>query len=374
MSTATKDFYKTLGVSDKAKQDEIKKTYRKLAKKYHPDAKPGNGKAADRFKEIGEAYSVLSDPEKRKQYDNMCRLSSFGFGRGRDASKGAGATGAPQGSVFSFEDLQGFGGLGDIFTSIFDRGSKGSNEPRPKGPRKGHSVDYVVEISFKTAVHGGKISIDVPITEACATCGGSGASPGTDTKRCAECSGSGAISFGQGGFAIDRPCPACFGRGRIPESPCRSCAGSGVVRQDRRIQITVPKGVESGQKIRATGQGERGSQGGKPGDLVITFKVRPHDFFRREGLDIHVTVPINLAQATLGSKMAVRTVDGKKVHLRIPPGTQSGTKFRIRGQGVGKGGRVGDHYVEVTVDIPEKLTDEQQQAMEDFASSSGLQH
>ena len=373
MSTATKDFYKTLGISDKAKQDEIKKTYRKLAKKYHPDANPGNNKAADRFKEVGEAYSVLSDPEKRKQYDNMRCLSSFGFGRGREAPRGS-AQGAQPGGSFSFEDLQGFGGLGDIFSSIFDRGGKGPDESRPKGPRKGHNVEYVVEISFKTAVQGGKISIDVPITEACATCGGSGASPGTDTKRCSECSGSGTISFGQGGFAVSRPCPACFGRGRIPESPCKSCAGSGTVRQDRRIQITVPKGVEPGAKIRATGQGERGDQGGKPGDLIITFKVKPHSFFHREGLDIHVTVPINLAQATLGSKMAVKTVDGKKVHLRIPPGTQTGTKFRIRGQGVEKAGRVGDQYVEVSVDIPEELTQEQQQAMEEFASSSGLKH
>ena len=373
MSTATKDFYKTLGVSDKASHDEIKKTYRKLAKKHHPDANPGDHKAVDRFKAVGEAYSVLSDPEKRKQYDNMRRLSSFGFGRGREAPRG-GAPGPPPGGGFSFEDLQGFGGLGDIFSSIFDRGSKGSQEPRPKGPSKGQNVEYVVEISFKTAVQGEKISIDVPITEACATCGGSGASPGTDTKTCTECSGSGAISFGQGGFAVSRPCPACFGKGRMPESPCKSCAGSGSVRQDRRIQISVPKGVETGAKLRATGQGERGSQGGKPGDLIITFKVRPHDFFRREGLDIHVKVPINLVQATLGSKMAVRTVDGKKVHLRIPPGTQSGTKFRIRGQGVEKGGRVGDQYVEVAVNIPKELSAEQKKAMEEFAASSGLKH
>ena len=373
MSTATKDFYKTLGVSDKASQAEIKKTYRKLAKKYHPDANPGDSKRAGRFKEVGEAYGVLSDPEKRKQYDNMRRLSSFGFGGGRGAPRGGGP-GAQPGAGFSFDDLQGFGGLGDIFSSIFDRGSKGADAPKPKGPNKGHNVEYVVEISFKTAVQGGKISIDVPITEECATCGGSGASPGTGTNRCTECSGSGSISFGQGGFAVNRPCPACFGRGRIPEKPCKSCTGGGSVRQDRRIQITVPKGVETGQKIRATGQGERGSQGGKPGDLIITFKVKPHDFFRREGLNVHVTVPINVAQATLGSKMAVRTVDGKKVHLRIPPGTQSGTKFRIRGQGIEKGGRVGDQYVEVTVAIPEELTDEQREALEAFASTSGLKH
>ena len=371
MTTATKDFYKTLGISDKASQAEVKKAYRRLAKKYHPDANPGSVKAAERFKEIGEAYTVLSDPEKRKQYNNMRRLSSLGFGASRGAPGGGrGETGGG----FSFEDLQGFGGLGDIFSSIFERGSRATDASRPKGPKKGQDVDCVVDIPFDKAMRGGKIPIEVPISEECATCGGSGSAAGTGTKRCSECPGTGSISFGQGGFAVNRPCPACFGRGRIPEQPCPSCAGSGSVRQERRIEVTVPKGVETGNKIRATGQGERGSQGGKPGDLIITFKVKPHDFFRREGLDVHVTVPINLAQATLGSKMAVRTVDGKRVHLRIPPGTQSGTKFRIRGHGVERGGRVGDQYVEVAVAIPEGLTDEQRRAMEAFADSAGLRH
>ena len=369
MATGTKDFYKTLGVSEKASQDEIKSAYRTLAKKYHPDAKPG-AKAAGRFKGIGEAYGVLSDPVKRKQYDQMRRIPNLGFGRGRGASRRSGT----DGGGFSFEDLEGFGGLGDIFSSIFDRKPKsGGSEPR-RGPAKGRSIEYMVEISFLTAAKGGKISIDVPVTEECATCGGSGASPGTGTKQCSECKGTGAISFGQGGFAVNRPCPACFGRGKIPESPCKACSGSGSVRQNRRFKITVPKGVESGGKVRLSGKGERGSRGGKPGDLIITFKVKPHDFFRREGLNIHVTVPVNLAQATLGSKMAVKTVYGKKVHLRIPPGTQSGTKLRIRGHGIQKGERVGDQIVEVEVAIPETLTDEQREAMEEFATTSGLKH
>ncbi len=371
MATETKDFYKPLGISEKASQAEIKSAYRTLAKKYHPDATPGDVKAAERFKGIGEAYSVLSDPEKRKHYDQMRRIPNLGFGRGRGAPRGTGPQG---GGGFSFEDLEGFGGLGDIFSSIFDRKPKTGEPERRRGPAKGRSIEYMVEISFLTAAKGGKISIDVPITEECATCGGSGSSPGTGTKQCGECEGSGAISFGQGGFAVNRPCPACFGRGKIPESPCAACSGSGTVRQNRRFKITVPKGVESGGKVRLSGKGERGSQGGKPGDLIITFKVAPHDFFRRDGLDIHVKVPVNLAQATLGSKMAVRTVYGKKVHLRIPPGTQSGTKLRIRGQGIEKGERVGDQIVEVEVAIPETLTDDQRQAMEEFASSSGLKH
>ncbi|MEE2669088.1 MAG: molecular chaperone DnaJ [Gemmatimonadota bacterium] len=372
MSTATKDFYKTLGVSEKANQGTIKKAYRKLAKKYHPDANPGGAKVHGRFKGVGEAYGVLSDPEKRKQYDKMRRLSSFGFGRMRQAPRGK--AGQPSGGGFSVEDLQGFGGLGDIFNSIFDRESRSPGQDKSRGPLKGQSVEYPVEISFRTAVRGGKIPINVPITEECVTCGGSGAMPRTKTRGCMECKGSGAISFGQGGFAVNRPCPACLGRGLVPEVPCRSCGGSGTVRQTRSMKVTVPKGVETGSKLRISGGGERGAQGGKPGDLIITFKVQSHEFFRREGLDIHVMVPINLAQATLGSKMGVKTVDGKKVHLRIPPGTQSGTKFHIKGQGIQKDGRVGDQYVEVTVDIPETLTDEQRRRMEDFAVSSGLEH
>ena len=193
-------------------------------------------------------------------------------------------------------------------------------------------------------------------------------------RRCGECGGTGTVSFGQGGFAVKRPCPACFGRGQIPDVPCRSCGGRGSVRQHRTIQIAVPEGVDTGSKVRLSRQGERGRAGGAAGDLIITFKVQPHRFFRREGLDIHATVPINIVQATLGSKVRVRTVSGKKVVLKVPPGTQSGTKFRIRDQGVRKGDRVGDQLVEVTVSVPDKLSDEEQRAMEEFAEAAGLKH
>jgi molecular chaperone DnaJ len=375
MAARKPDFYDVLGVEEKAGQDEIKKAYRKLAKRYHPDANPDDPGAADRFKEIGEAYSVLSDPDKRKQYDRMKRLGAFDFtggvGGGRrpsgDTPGGAGG--------FSFDDLGGIGGLGDIFSSIFDLGRKGgSTGTRGGGRARGANVEYVVELPFETAVKGGKVSISVPITEECATCGGSGAAPGSGTHRCQECNGTGSVSFGQGGFAVKRPCPACVGRGVLPDVPCPSCQGRGQVRQTRKIQVTVPEGVETGSKVRLSGQGERGHQGGTPGDLVITFKVKAHRFFRREGLDIHVTVPVNIVQATLGSKIRVRTVSGKRVVLTIPPGTQSGTKFRIRGQGVEKGERVGDQYVEVRVEVPESLTDEQQEQMARFAETTGLRH
>jgi molecular chaperone DnaJ len=375
VATGTKDFYKVLGVEEKASQDEIKKEYRKLAKRYHPDANPDSPKAAERFKEIGEAYTVLSDPAKRKQYDQMRKLGAFGFGRG--ATPGGYSTGRPSpggaGGGFSFDDLSGFGGISDIFSSIFDLGKKGA-KPKKEGPEKGENVEYVVEISFETAVRGGKISISVPITEECTTCSGSGAAPGTKTRTCGECKGSGSVTFGQGGFAVTRPCPACFGRGKIPETACPSCSGSGNVRQTRKIQVAVPTGVETGSRLRLSGQGERGRGGGAPGDLIINFKVGSHRFFRREGLDIHVTVPINIVQATLGSKIRVRTVSGKKVVLRIPSGTQAGTKFRLRGQGIEKGDRRGDQYVEVRVEVPETISDDEQKAMEEFAEAAGLKH
>ena len=386
MATATKDFYEILGVKESASQDEIKKAYRKLAKQHHPDANPGDPRAAERFKEIGEAYAVLSDQEKRKQYDKMRKYGGFGFGKGRGSPfggrPGGGARpggpegpfgGAGTGGSFSFEDLSGMGGLGDLFSSIFDRDRGERARGRP-GPRPGRNVEYVVEVGFETAIRGGTITINVPITEDCAVCGGSGAAPGSSPRTCPECKGTGTVSFGQGGFAVKRPCPNCMGRGTIPEKACTACDGTGMVRQSRKIQVKVPQGTEDGSKVRLTGQGERGSLGGKPGDLVITFKVKPHRFFRRKGMDLEVTVPINIAQATLGSKIRVRTVEGKKVVLRIPPGTQSGTRFRIRGQGVRKGGRVGDLFVETKIEVPESLSDEDRRLMEELASSAKLRY
>lgn len=371
-----KDFYKILGVAEKASQDEIKKAYRKLAKKYHPDANPDNPSAADRFKEVGEAYGVLSDPEKRKQYDQMRRLGAFGFGGGGRAQPRPGPGGPPSGGAFSFDDLKDFGGLGDLFSSIFDRGAPraGTQQGRRRTRTKGQNVEYRVDIPFQTAALGGKISVEIPISEECATCGGSGAAPGTSLTTCTECGGSGEVSFGQPGFAVKRPCPACFGRGKLPQTPCGSCSGRGEVRQNRKLSVKVPAGTDDSTRLRISGQGEKGVAGGPPGDLLLSFRVKPHRFFRREGLDIHVTVPINMVQATLGSKVKVRTISGKRVVLRIPAGTQSGTRFRIRGQGIEKGERIGDQFVEVQVEIPDELSDEEKAAMERFANAAGMKH
>ncbi|NLG63824.1 MAG: molecular chaperone DnaJ [Candidatus Cloacimonetes bacterium] len=374
-ATASKDYYQILGVSENASADEIKKAYRRLAKQYHPDANPDDPQAAERFKEVGEAYSVLSDDKKRRQYDQMRKmgpLGGFGFGRG--------AAGARPGTVheerFTFEDLGDLGGLGDLFSSFFDRRRQQQQRTRDRSraPQRGQDVEYLVEIPFETAARGGKINITVPVTDSCATCGGSGNAPGSKPRTCPECSGSGTISFGQGGFAVTRPCPACLGRGTVPTQPCPVCSGSGQVREQRQILLNVPSGVDTGSKLRLSGQGERGSAGAPPGDLIVTFRVKPDRFFRREGLDVHCTVPINVAQATLGSRIRVRTVDGRKVALRIPPGTQSGTRFRIPQQGIEKGGRRGDQYVQVKIEVPEQLDEKQAELMREFARATNLRY
>jgi molecular chaperone DnaJ len=379
-ATAAKDYYKTLGVAESASPADIKKAYRRLAKQYHPDANANDPKAADRFKEVGEAYSVLSDDAKRKQYDAVRRNPFAGYGgpqRSGGAPGGFGGPGAPGGTGggagFSFEDLGDIGGFSDIFSSIFDRAGKRRQRGGGRAER-GRDVEYVVEIAFTVAARGGRIQIAVPMTDDCAVCSATGAAPGSKLQACGECGGTGTVQFGQGGFAVSRPCPACLGRGQIPTARCSACNGAGQVQVRRQIVLAVPAGVDTGSKMRLSGQGEKGSAGAPAGDLLVTFKVLPHRFFRRDGLDIHCTVPINLAQAMLGSKIRVRTVDDRRVALKVPQGTQSGTRFRIPGQGVEKAGRRGDQYVQVRVELPEQLSDEQQEMVKAFAENSGLKY
>jgi molecular chaperone DnaJ len=361
---AAKDFYQVLGVTDTASQDDIKKAYRRLAKQYHPDANPDNASASERFKEISEAHSVLSDSQKRKQYDQMRRLGAFDGGPRRSSGgpRTAGAPGDVGAEGFDFGD---FGGLGDIFSSIFGRGGR---QPETKG----ESLEAMVEVPFRVAALGGKLMVTIPVTESCPTCGGSGGAPGATWSTCSECNGRGTISFGQGGFAVNRPCPQCRGRGKVPSQACPTCRGTGDVRTEKRVAITVPPATETGSRIRLRGQGERSRPGGTPGDLIITFQVQPDRFFRRDGLDLVCEVPLNMAQATLGTRLRVRTVDGTKVMLRIPSGTQPGRKFRIKGQGLEKNGRRGDQLVAVQVTVPGELTAEQQDLMKKFAESAGM--
>ena len=363
---ASKDFYQLLGVTEKATPEEIKKAYRRLAKKYHPDANPNNTQAAEMFKQISEAHGVLSDADKRKKYDMMRRLGAFDPMARRPAPQGAGGRGgAGGGETFDFGDF-GSMGLGDIFSSIFGRGRK--DEP------KGETVEATLEIPFRTAALGGKVPISLSMNDTCATCGGNGAAPGATLSQCPECNGRGTISFGQGGFAVNRPCPMCRGRGKIPSEKCPTCGGAGETRSEKRVMITVPPATESGLKIRLKGQGERGEGGKPPGDLLVTFQVQPDSFFRRDGLDLICDVTINLAQAAFGTRLRVMILDGQKVLLKIPPGTQPGRKFRIKGQGIAKGERRGDMLVTVQVTVPEQLSPEQAELLKKFAESAGMAH
>ncbi|MDX2193903.1 MAG: J domain-containing protein [Gemmatimonadales bacterium] len=365
---AKQDFYQVLGVAEGASADDIKKAYRRLAKQYHPDANPDNPKAAERFKEVSEAYGTLSDAEKRKKYDTMRKLGAFdasGFSRassrGAGAPAGGGAGGAPLDDD-AFGDLGGLGGLGDIFSSIFGKSRKEE--------AKAEALEVTVEVPFRTAALGGAVPVTVQVTADCATCSGSGAAPGAKVSACDECGGRGQVSFGQGGFAVSRPCPKCRGTGRLPSTPCATCRGAGRVRTPRTLQVTLPAATEDGTRLRLAGQGNAAAGG--TGDVLITVQVTPDRFFTREGLDLACEVPINLAQATLGSRIKVRTVDGKKVVLRIPPGTQHGRAFRLKGMGLSKAGRQGDQLVKVRLTVPETLTPEQQELMRRFAESAGL--
>jgi molecular chaperone DnaJ len=373
-----KDYYATLGVTPTATQEEIKKQYRRLAKQYHPDANKNDPKSAERFKEISEAYGVVGDAEKRKQYDDMRRLGAFGgfAGAARPGSRTSSAAGAPGagGATFDFSniDVGGIGGFGDIFSSLF--GGAAARPGARNASEAGQTVETTIEIPFRTAALGGKVPVELEVTEECGTCRGSGGAPGASVKTCPECSGRGTISFGQGGFAVNRPCPMCLGRGQIPSEPCPTCKGAGQVRTRKKVLVTVPEAADTGTRVRLKGQGGKGPKGGPPGDLVITFSVTPDRFFKREGLDIVAAVPLNVAQATLGSKISVRTLDGKKVAVRIPPGTASGRRFRIRGQGIPKGEHRGDMIVETSITVPDALTDEQQARMREFAEAAGLKY
>lgn len=369
-----KDYYAVLGVGSSASQDEIKKAYRKLAAKYHPDKHAGDEKAAERFKEISEAYNVLGDAEKRKQYDDMRRLGAFGGfgGAGASRARPGGTAGAGAGFRFEEFDIGGLGGLGDIFSSMFGAGGQQQRGGRARAPEQGQSVESTLEIPFRTAALGGKVPIELEVNEECATCRGSGAAPGASIRTCPECGGRGMISFGQGGFAVNRPCPMCLGRGQVPSQPCPTCSGAGEVRTRKKINITVPAGADTGTKIRLKGQGGRGMNGGPAGDLLITIQVRTDPDYRREGLDVVATAKINIVQATLGSKISVPTLDGKKLKLTVPPGTPSGKRFRVRNQGIRKGSSTGDMLVEIAIEVPETLTAEQEKAMKAFAESGNL--
>jgi molecular chaperone DnaJ len=369
-----KDFYAVLGVSKTASADEIKKAYRKLARELHPDRNPGNAEAEEKFKAASEAYDVLSDDKKRKEYDEMRSL--FGSGAFR--------RGAGRGSQFDPSDLFGgftggaagggagdrrFGGAGfsDIFSSIFSGGGPGSGARR--GPQRGRDVEAEVTLDFGHAVQGTTLPLTLRSPGVCDTCHGNGAKPGTTPRTCPQCHGSGLISRNQGSFSFSEPCRECQGAGSIVDEKCPECRGTGGVTKNRTINVRFPAGVADGQRIRLSGRGEPGERGGPAGDLYVQVKVRADDLFGRVGDDLTLTVPITFAESVLGTDLRVPTLDSV-VTLRVPPGTPSGRTLRARGKGVAKrDGEAGDLLVTVEVQVPPgtAITDEARDALERFA-------
>ncbi len=352
-----RDYYEVLGVSKNATKDEIKKAYRKLSKKYHPDLNKEPG-ADEKFKEISEAYEVLSDDQKRAQYDQFGHAGVNGQG-------GFGGGG--------FSDFGGFGGFEDIFDTFFG----GSRRRRdPNAPRKGDDLQYRMNISFEDAVFGKQTEIEIPREEQCDTCNGSGAKPSTSPKTCDKCNGTGemsqAIDTPLGRIVNRRTCSYCQGTGKIIVEKCSTCAGKGTVQRRKKIKITIPEGIDDGQQLRVSGQGEPGINGGPPGDLYIVFRVGKHPYFERDGDDIYYELKITFPQAALGDEIEVPTIHGK-VKLKIPAGTQSGAQFRIKDKGVKNihGYGRGHQYVNVKVVTPTKLTERQKQLLREFAEISG---
>ena len=340
----TRDYYEILGVPRTAEDADIKSAYRKLALQYHPDRNPGDKTAEERFKEAAEAYSVLADPEKRSRYDR--------FGH---AGVGGAAGGGVDPTIFNdFGDI--LGGLGDLFG--FSGGRRG-------GPRRGSDLRYDLEISFEEAANGSETTLQIPREEPCDTCGGSGSAPGSTPERCSHCHGSGQIRMQQGFFTVARTCHHCGGIGRVISKPCPTCRGKGRVSRERKLTVKIPAGIATAQRLRLTGEGEFGSRGAPPGDLYVVVHVREHPFFHRDGDDLLCEVPVTYPTLVLGGEIHVPTLDDPAT-IQVPKGTQSDTRFRLRGKGmpnVGGRGR-GDLYVRVKVAVPRRLSREQKELME----------
>ena len=355
-----RDYYEVLGLQKSASEDEIKKAFRKAAKENHPDLHPGDKEAEARFKEINEAYEVLSDPDKKSRYDQ------FGFA-GVDPNFGAGAGGAYSGGFGDFD-------LGDIFGNIFGGGFGGSARTR-NSPMKGESIRQNVSISFEEAAFGCDKKITFNRVETCPDCGGSGCAPGSSPQTCPDCRGTGTVVTQRqtmfGVMQTQTDCPKCGGRGKIINDPCKKCRGLGNVRRQKSIDFSIPAGIDDGQTVSKRGEGHAGLNGGPNGDLLVSVSVRPHEYFTREGTSVLLTYPISVTQAILGAEVEVPTLDGK-VKYTIPEGTQSGTVFRLRGKGIPylrSQDRRGDQFVTVSVEIPKGLTKEQRELVEKLASS-----
>lgn len=341
-----KDFYKTLGVDKSASQDEIKKAYRKLALKFHPDQNKDNPEAEAKFKEVSEAYEVLKDEQKRAAYD---QYGAAAF----DGSMGAGGAGGMSGAGFG-------GGFSDIFEDMFGDimggGRRGGN-----GAMRGSDVQYALDITLEDAYKGKEETIRMPLNDVCDECNGSGAEKGTGVETCNDCGGAGRVRMQQGFFTIERTCPTCNGQGQAIKSPCKKCSGAGRIQKEKKLKIKIPAGVDSGRRIRLTGEGEAGVRGGPAGDLYVLIQVKPHKIFRREGYHLHCRVPIPMTTAALGGEIEVPTVAGKSTSIKIPAGTQSGQQFRLKGKGMPilRSDGYGDMYIEAAIETPVNLSTKQ---------------
>lgn len=364
-----KDFYKELGVSSSASQDEIKKAYRKLARDLHPDANPGDTKAEERFKTVSEAHAVLSDPAKRKEYDDTRKLfAGGGYGRG-GFTPGAGGGFSQDfniGDIFGQANA-GDGGLGDLLGGLFNRGGTRT----ASRPRRGADVETETTLGFREAAQGVTVPLRMTSPSPCTTCHGSGAKPGTSPRVCPVCNGNGVISRNQGAFGFSEPCDECRGTGSIIDDPCVDCHGSGIQNRTRTITVRIPPGVSDGQKIRLAGQGEAGLRGAPSGDLYVTVHVSQDKVFGRNGDDLTLVLPVSYSELVLGTTVSVPTLEGR-VGVKVPPGTADGRILRVRGRGVpkrGPGGGAGDLLVTVKVAVPQKLDDNAAEALKRYAEA-----
>ena len=347
-----RDYYEILGVSRTSTEIELKAAFRKLAMQHHPDRNPGDKDCEHRFKEINEAYDVLKDGDKRAAYDQ------FGHAAFEHGGMGGHGFGADFGSTFA-----------DIFEGIF---GMGSTRGRGSGRERGSDLRYNMEISLDEAFTGKTAQIRIPTSVTCEACSGSGAKAGTKPKSCSSCGGAGKIRHAQGFFTLERTCPTCHGRGQVIDDPCKVCSGGGRVMRERTLSVNIPTGVEDGTRIRLAGEGEAGVRGGPPGDLYIFLEVTPHEFFQRDGADLYCRVPISMASAALGGEFEVPAIDGSKVRVKVPAGTQTGGRFRLGGKGmpVLRSKQTGDMYVQVAVETPQNLTKRQRELLAEFEKLS----
>jgi molecular chaperone DnaJ len=354
-----KDYYKVLGVNDDATPKEITKAYRKLARESHPDTHPGDDASEERFKEVSAAYDVLGDDAKRKEYDEVRKLGPIGGFQG-------GAPGGPGGFNFNV----GSDGLGDILGQMFGRGRRGGGPSAGAGPQRGADVEATLNLDFADAVKGVTTTLYLTSDAECSTCHGSGAKPGTQPKVCSNCGGRGVVDDNQGFFSFSSPCRVCGGRGVIVTDPCPTCRGTGTERRPREVQARIPAGVADGQKIRLKGRGAPGRNGGPPGDLFVECHVAPHHLFGRDGHNLTVKVPVTFAEAVLGGDIEVPTLDGQPVMLRLKPGTQPGSRHRVKGKGIATNKSTGDLIVTVDVHVPHHLNEQQRAAVEALAAAT----